>query len=563
MRKLAVMLAVLAPAGSAAALAADIPVQSKIEAVTVFPSGAEVTRTLAVKLEAGEHTLLVDGLAGETILSSIRIEAPASAKLETGSVDAKHISLSSTDPAVAQTARKHLEEKMQGLRDARAAQDDAIKAAQSQQTFLDNLSKLPDTQNTGSGAVPPAQWRELFGVIGTSRTEALKAIADAKLKQRELDRSIEDVQKELDAAAANNEKRTQIRIFVSAAAPVDAALALRYGVKTASWTPFYDARLATGEQGAASALTIARRATIQQKTGEDWDNVALSLSATRPGDSTSAPELRMLSVEYDPARPTEGKAAPTAGERAESPDYSRGMQWQVKDKSAQANVTAFQAVYNIPGRITIKSVSESKRLHIAAETVEPKLLVRTVPRLDSTAYLYTRITVPKTSTPVLAGQVALFRDGVFAGTGKFPQLAPGEEYELGFGADDRVKVKRVVLEQKSGEVGTFSTSFLDERRYAIAVKNLHTRPVQLQLIDRAPVSAQSDIKVEFAVDKGPQPAEKDLNGRRGTYMWQMEAAADEEKQIVFSYRVTAPSGKRLLYREPSEAELSLNPSMLR
>jgi uncharacterized protein (TIGR02231 family) len=239
------------------------------------------------------------------------------------------------------------------------------------------------------------------------------------------------------------------------------------------------------------------------------------------------------------------------------------MQWQVKDKSAQANVTAFQAVYNIPGRITIKSVNESKRLLISAETVEPALLVRTVPRLDSTAYLYTRLTVPKTSAPVLAGQVALFRDGVFAGTGKFPQLSPGEDYELGFGADDRVKVKRVVLEQKSGETGTFSTSFLDERRYAIAVKNLHTRPVQLQIVDRAPVSAQSDIKVDFTVDKGPQPAGKDLNGRRGTYLWQMEAAAEEEKQIVFSYRVTSSSGKRLLYREPTEAELAAGANSLR
>ena len=159
--------------------------------------------------------------------------------------------------------------------------------------------------------------------------------------------------------------------------------------------------------------------------------------------------------------------------------------------------------------------------------------------------------------------MSLFRDGVFAGLGKFPQLAPGEEYELGFGADDRVKVKRVVLEQKSGETGTFTTSFLDERRYAIVVKNLHTRPVQLQIIDRSPVATQRDIKVDFSVDKGPQPSETDVNGRRGAYMWQMEAGPDEEKQVVFSYRVTSPAGKRLLYREPSEAELQSNSQMTR
>ena len=186
MRKLAILLALSAPAGSAA-LAADTPAPTKIEAVTVFPSGAEVTRTLKVKLGAGEHTLLVDGIAGEAILSSFRIEVPAGDKLEIGSVDARHINLSSTDPAVAQTARKRVEDQMQGLRDAREVQDAAIKAAEGQEAFLDNLAKLPQAQNTGNAAVPPGQWRELFGVIGSSRTEALKAIQDAKLKQRDID----------------------------------------------------------------------------------------------------------------------------------------------------------------------------------------------------------------------------------------------------------------------------------------------------------------------------------------------------------------------------------------
>lgn len=543
------MLAVSLPAGGAA-LAADIPVETKIEAVTVFPSGAEVTRTLKVNLEAGEHTLLVNGVTGGALLSSIRVEAPAGGRLEIGSVDARHVKLASTDPAVAQTARKRIEDQIQALHDALEVQDAAIKAALGQEAFLGNLAKLPQTQNTGGAAVPPAQWRELLGVIGTGRIEAQKAIQDAKLKQRDINRSLRDLHKELDDAANSGEKRTQIRIFVSAAAPLEASLALRYGVRTASWKPFYDARLTTAGQDAAPKLQIVRRASVQQKTGEDWEGVALSLSATRFGARTAAPELHMLSVEHYNVR--------ASADSSNAPQFRKGMRWQVKRKPARANVTAFQAVHNIPGRVTIKATNEAKRLHIAADTVEPQLLVRAVPRLDSTAYLYARLIAPKNATPILAGRVSLFRDGVFAGMGKFPQLSPGEEYELGFGADDRVKVKRVVVERKSGETGTFTTSFLDERRYAIAVKNLHSRPVQLQVIDRAPVAMQRDIKVDFTVDKGPQPAETDVNGRLGTYMWQMQAAPDEQKQIVFSYRVTAPSGKGLRYRVPSEAELEGN-----
>jgi uncharacterized protein (TIGR02231 family) len=542
-------------------LAADIPAPSKIESVIVFPSGAEVARAVKVKLEAGEHTLLMDDLTGEAVPASIRIEA-STGQLEIGSVDARHINLSSTDPAVALTARKRVENQMQSLQDSRAAQDDVIKAAEGQQAFLDNLAKLPEAQNSGNAAIAPAQWRELFSVIGTGRTDALKTISDAKLKQREIDRSLVDLQKELEAAGGKFEGRTQVRVFVSAAAPLEASLTLRYQVRTASWTPLYDARLVIGDKGAPPALTIARRASIQQKTGEDWDDVAMSLSATRPGATTAAPELRMLSVEYDTAQASGEGSISRQPEQIPSSDTSKGMQWKVREKSAQANLTAFQAAYNIPGRITIKTTNEAKRLALASDTLEPSLMVRTVPRLDNTAYLYARIVAPRASSPILAGQVSLFRDGVFAGIGKFPQLAPGEEYELGFGADDRVKVKRIVLEQKSGETGTFTTSFLDERRYAIVVKNLHPRPVQLQVIDRAPVATHRDIKVDFSMDKGPQPSAKDVNDRRGTYMWQMVAEPDEEKQIVFSYRVTAPSGKRLLYREPSEEELQSNQRMM-
>ena len=92
----------------------------------------------------------------------------------------------------------------------------------------------------------------------------------------------------------------------------------------------------------------------------------------------------MLSVEYDPGVSLNANIPPQPAE------YTKGIQWQVRDKSAEANITAFQAVYNIPGRVSIKTNNEDKRLHIAADSVEPQLLVRSAPRLDTTAYLYAR-----------------------------------------------------------------------------------------------------------------------------------------------------------------------------
>ena len=184
-------------------------------------------------------------------------------------------------------------------------------------------------------------------------------------------------------------------------------------------------------------------------------------------------------------------------------------------------------------------------------------MIQTVPRLDQTAYLSARLTLPAASSPLLQGQISLFRDGVFVGNGHMPQLAPGEEYDLGFGADERVKVKRIVTEDKRGEIGTFTTSYVEDRRFVIAVKNLHQKAIQVQVIDRTPVPMHQDIEVIFGVDKGPQPTEKHLNDRRGVVMWQIGIEPGEDAQIGFGYKVTAPRDRPILYGEVAEEQEDL------
>ena len=290
------------------ATAADLPVTSRIDAVTVFPT-SQVARVLTVKLPAGESTLLAGNIPGEAVSKSIRIELSAGDKLEIGSVDARRIKLSSTDPAMALSARKKIEDQIQAQNDLLAAQDGIIKVAQLQQTYLDNLAKLPQAPGSnGAGTASPANapaqqtdWRAVFGIIGESATEVTKTIAAAKLKQREIRLVLADLQKELEAASTRDEERTQVRIHVSAAAPLEATLTMRYQVRTASWTAFYDARLtAATANNAAPSMAITRRASIQQKTGEDWDDVTLMLSTTRPGATTAAPKLRTLLARVRP-----------------------------------------------------------------------------------------------------------------------------------------------------------------------------------------------------------------------------------------------------------------------
>ena len=52
---------------SVPAWAADVNAPSRIDAVTVFPDGAQITRTAKVKLDPGSHSIIIEGLPYDAI----------------------------------------------------------------------------------------------------------------------------------------------------------------------------------------------------------------------------------------------------------------------------------------------------------------------------------------------------------------------------------------------------------------------------------------------------------------------------------------------------------------
>src|SRR3990167_3067834 len=97
---------------------------------------------------------------------------------------------------------------------------------------------------------------------------AQRSVLEAEVKKRELDRRIEEQEKKLAALAPARVEQTEVKVFVVAAAPLEADLTVRYQVRNASWVPRYDARLTTGTKTAMSRLDLTRRAEIKQRTGE-------------------------------------------------------------------------------------------------------------------------------------------------------------------------------------------------------------------------------------------------------------------------------------------------------
>lgn len=546
------------------AQAAEVPAESHVATVTVFLSGAEVTRTSRLTLDKGEHTLVFSDLPAEAVASSIRVDGKATAKLDIQSVDTRRRYVPRADQAQVQAERRRIEDEIERLRDERGLVQGQQDAAETQKLLLTNLAHLPGhAEGRADGPVPPTDWTQILSLIGSGVPEAQRSALEAEGKKRELDRRIQELEKQLAALAPARTEQTEVKVYVLAEAPLEADLTVRYQVRSASWQPRYDARLSTGSKTSPPRLGLTRRAEIRQHTGEAWDNVSLELSTTRPTANPAAPEINTVTVDFEPepkpmpmavpmmedsaravARPEKQRMRAT-GLAAAEPAPAPPAEFDIGQQGAGVQSAPFQAVFTIPGRVSIPATGEPKRLLLQEDDIEPQLTVRTVPKRDEKAYLYAKLVLPAGS-PLLPGTAALFRDGTYVGMGQLPVLSPGEEHELGFGADDQVRVRHAIVNEKRGETGLISSSKTDSRKFRITVKNLHERAVSVVVLDQIPVSQDQDIKVETL---GPAaPTRSDIDDKRGVISFEGKVDPEEERVIEFGYRVTWPGTRAIIYR---------------
>ena len=178
-------------------------------------------------------------------------------------------------------------------------------------------------------------------------------------------------------------------------------------------------------------------------------------------------------------------------------------------------------------------------------TLEPVLSVRAVPKLAEVAYLYATMKLEQGQL-ILPGRVSLFRDGVFVGHGALPLLSGGEEHELGFGADDSVRVTFAALEHKTAEVGILSSSTTESQLFKATLKNLHERPIAVRVLDQMPVSENQQIQVGL-LPSTTKPTTMNVEDKRGVIAWDLELGPGEEKNVLLGYQVSWPKEKRVRY----------------
>jgi uncharacterized protein (TIGR02231 family) len=553
MRILAAVALVSVSVSVLSATAAERDVRSVLDQVTVYPDGATVTRIIQADVAAGDNTLIARDFPPGLDPASLRVEGEGRTRLVIGAIDAR------PPRAERPPTNPDLESRIEALKDERGRLDDKIAAAMARRKFAVRFS---ETSPAGIGekgeARPLAEWRAAFAAIAEEVAAADSLMREAKLRQREIDRDLAKLEA---ARVANPPRKMEVRIDLAADAATPATLRVSYTVRGARWSPLYDARLDTGTRERKPALELIRRAEIVQQSGEDWNDVALTVSTVRTAKGGGAPELRPLIVRYQqPPRPmprAEGAlnsqfaGIPVVGEmlaaqRADERTIAPGL---VREKAAMEreaflDAGGYQVVYRVPGRISVATNEGAKSFRIATATIAPTLVVRATPAIDETGYLEATFKHAE-EAPLLPGRVSVYRDGMFVGRSQIALTPKDENLRLGFGADDKVKITRAVVKKIEGSAGLISSSKTDEREFKITVRNGHATPIAVAIEDQVPVSEIADVQVQLLPITTP-PSERDVKDRRGVLVWTFEAAPGEQRDIRLGWRLRWPSDKAIV-----------------
>jgi uncharacterized protein (TIGR02231 family) len=297
MTRLHLALLLLATTAATPVFADTIPAQSRIDAVTVFPSGAEVTRVVTASIAAGEHTLVFEGLPGDLMAETLRVEGDALGDVEIGSVDAR---LMPVPQAAIDARRKALEDKIQALQDERTVLDQTIADAEYQKSLMQQLASGAFTAPAKEGEAKSfgaQDLSQLLDLVGGKLAALSKTVLDARVRQRVIDQQVFDLNDEIARLAPQDEQRMAVTVHLAAPAAVSGTFKLRYRIAGASWQPIYDARLTSPADGKAAKIELVRRAAVTQATTESWDDVALVLSTARPVGATAAPDLEAVLID--------------------------------------------------------------------------------------------------------------------------------------------------------------------------------------------------------------------------------------------------------------------------
>lgn len=522
-------------AGQAAACPGDDSPAAggRIVRVTLYRGQALVTREVTVEGAAGVQEIVVPGLPPSIVDGSLYAESANGLEVR---------AIRFRQSAVGEEPRdeiRTLDQQISAGQSALALLNRKLELAAQKLAWLDQMQ----------GFVAPTAGSDLSR--GVLNAEALREMTRFSFEERtriaeeqvQLEADRQKIGAEVDLL---NRKRSELAsgaqrtvneavLFIEKKADGPRQIELNYLVDNCGWSPSYT--IWTPSSGQQTMVDYS--AMIQQLTGENWDQVQLTLSTASPALSAQGPSLAPFAVALGGADP-QAQSAATYADAAQlavqfranrsvqaagsyelhskiSFDDRINTNWRInsgamfcqqmelsnplevmssllaEDDAASAPTLS----YRLDAPVSLTSRSDQQMVRICLVNLDSQVAHVATPQLSP--YVFREAAILNSSqVDFLAGPVTAYLDGRFVGRAEIPTVAQGETFVVGFGADPQLRTRRELVDRRESVQGGNREIRME---YRIAVENYRQEPVPVRVMDRLPWSSKpGEIRVTLAAD---------------------------------------------------------------
>ncbi len=322
-----------------------------------------------------------------------------------------------------------------------------------------------------------------------------------------------------------------IEVQVEAARACEVEVEVTYRTPCALWRPEHLVRLTEGGADQPGQLEVLTWATVWQATGEKWEEVEACFSTARPARAASAPLLSDDTL-YS-RKKTEQERKTVVVEARDQAIALAGAGQGASEAQEMPGVDdgGLPLSFRPGSKVTLPSDGEPLRVEIGRTRMEAKVARVLFPEVAAVTHLRASATL-KQETPLLAGPMRVARGAGLVGRARMGFVAPGEPFEVGFGSDDGLRVRRAV-EEKRDQTFALGTQKL-ERTVRLYLSNLSDQEKQMELTERIPVSEVAEVEIELKSAPGFARDDKD-----GFLRQRLSVPARATHELELKYEVRA------------------------
>ena len=303
-------------------------IEGRVVSVTVYQGQAMVTRDLDV---AGAHGLLevvVTNLPESIVPGSLFAEPSDGVEIRSVRYRERPI-----EADVRQEVRD-LDEKILAVQDQLASIAQERKLLDQRKEYLTRLEQFSaDTSQheLKHGVLNAETLKDLSGFLFAERERMSSRELEIAHAERTHNKTNELLARQRETVAAGSARTVrEAAVFINVPQAGAAKFRLSYLVNNASWSPSYNLRATA----ARDQIIVEYNASIQQMSGEEWNDVDMVLSTATPSLVAKAPSLEELAIKL--GAPEQPQQRPTSAAH----DYKQVQEGRAMLEKLRGSVTS-------------------------------------------------------------------------------------------------------------------------------------------------------------------------------------------------------------------------------